>query len=1161
MKKVISLAALLVTIWVSAQSADQNYISTVTYKIATVSTIADPAPEEAAMEVKYYDGLGRPIQNVSYKQAADGKSIITPMAYDEFGREQKQYLPFRNDNVADFDPDAIDKVQSYYSDGDPALTGNPYFDVTGNAYIQKEFENSPLNRIMKQAAPGDDWAMGNGHEIRFEYQTNAQDEVRNFYVTLELTPYGIYKPVLNSDGFYAAHTLYKTVTKDENWHGHDDHTTMEFKDKEGRVILKCTFEDNQRHETYYVYDKFGNLSFVIPPLVDSANVTTEALGGICYEYRYDFRNRLAEKKLPGKELEYIFYDMLDRPTVTGPVYDPFGDMTMGWLYTKYDLLGRICFTGWYSDNSYQEDINTMRTFYDNPVNIDHAVRDNTTMIGSVAVGYRFGSLPPHFELLTINYYDDYAFPHGPLVLTDVQNQAVQANAKGLVTGSWTRMITVESEAAAEEGYTFYDKKSRPVLNYTTEHLHGFNEVQTKYDFAGQVLYTKTSHKKTNGAGTLFTIQDSLSYTPQGRLLKHMQKANNKPWELLSYNTYDNLGGLISKKVGGTDISTFTGLQKVDFRYNVRGWLTDINDRRNLADEIPDLFAFHINYNLPDSETYPVEALYNGNISETYWRSGSDNILRSYGFEYDAMNRLKNAVYQKPGSTPCVGNYDEYLEYDKNGNIQALHRTGNSDTVTTVEPIDDLTYTYATDKPNQLLKVTDATNSPKGFTDDSDGTNDTVDDYVYDLFGNMRTDQNKNISSISYNHLNLPIEIVIDGNKKITYIYDAAGRKLQKAVWDGTATVKTDYLSGFQYKGEKLQFFPTTEGYVNYTNDPLVDPDAAFNYVYNYTDHLGNIRLSYSNDPAENVLKILEENHYYPFGLKHENYSSDVKHYAKEEMEPLGIKPVPPSTNADYQYKYNGKEWQGELGLNMYDMDMRDYDPAIARWVVLDPVVHHDVSPYIAYNNNPVFWADPSGADSEDSFGRTSNSNGRYIPVSEREEVGEATTNKQEKRKKKKNQEQKKKVKVHTEEEKEEFIERVKYEQLMLRQGFEVTWDDNIFLSLGHQVTWAMPTAEWSAILSFFGKSSEIVTTLHGAERIAGIGAASRGGVLSSEGIRTTMTLGRQIKQLDGATVFLREITPGRFNAVVQGEKGIITTMANWSQKSINRIAKNYGWKL
>src|SRR5690625_3698145 len=70
------------------------------------------------------------------------------------------------------------------------------------------------------------------------------------------------------------------------------------------------------------------------------------------------------------------------------------------------------------------------------------------------------------------------------------------------------------------------------------------------------------------------------------------------------------------------------------------------------------------------------------------------------------------------------------------------------------------------------------------------------------------------------------------------------------------------------------------------------------------------------------------------------------------------------TKTEYMYRYNEKEWQDELGLNMYAMDMRQYDPAIARWVVQDPVVHHSMSLYSSFDGNPVFWADPSGADTE-----------------------------------------------------------------------------------------------------------------------------------------------------------------------------------------------------
>ena len=86
------------------------------------------------------------------------------------------------------------------------------------------------------------------------------------------------------------------------------------------------------------------------------------------------------------------------------------------------------------------------------------------------------------------------------------------------------------------------------------------------------------------------------------------------------------------------------------------------------------------------------------------------------------------------------------------------------------------------------------------------------------------------------------------------------------------------------------------------------------------------------------------------------------------------------------------------------------------------------------------------------------------------------------------------------------------------------------------------------------------TTGHGSERIAGK-LATRGGVLSLTEAWITRILGSGFPQADGATVYLRQLSNGRYNAVVWGEKGIITTMKGWSQKSINRIAKNYGWKL
>ncbi|KAF2343142.1 RHS repeat-associated core domain-containing protein, partial [Flavobacterium tistrianum] len=140
-----------------------------------------------------------------------------------------------------------------------------------------------------------------------------------------------------------------------------------------------------------------------------------------------------------------------------------------------------------------------------------------------------------------------------------------------------------------------------------------------------------------------------------------------------------------------------------------------------------------------------------------------------------------------------------------------------------------------------------------------------DDYSYDDNGNMIADKNKNITDISYNHLNLPKKITFGTTGSIEYFYNASGQKLKKAVTEGTVTAVTDYLGGYQYKDNVLEFFPTAEGYVKNTA-------GALSYVFQYKDHLGNVRVSYAKNPTTQVLEIIEENNYYPFGLKHKAYN-------------------------------------------------------------------------------------------------------------------------------------------------------------------------------------------------------------------------------------------------------------------------------------------------
>ena len=118
----------------------------------------------------------------------------------------------------------------------------------------------------------------------------------------------------------------------------------------------------------------------------------------------------------------------------------------------------------------------------------------------------------------------------------------------------------------------------------------------------------------------------------------------------------------------------------------------------------------------------------------------------------------------------------------------------------------------------------------------------------------------------------------------------------------------------------LSFFPTSEGFYDYEN---------FRYIYQYKDHLGNVRLSFVKN-SEGDLEIKDTNDYYPFGLSFLKPSSGVSAY-----DPMAI---------PYNYKYNGKELQ-ETG--MYDYGARFYMPDIGRWGVVDELAedYESWSPY------------------------------------------------------------------------------------------------------------------------------------------------------------------------------------------------------------------------
>ncbi|NER12755.1 hypothetical protein GWK08_04835 [Leptobacterium flavescens] len=916
----------------STLSSTKNYVYTRNYQRGMTDANQVQNNSDIIEQVAYTDGLGRPTQTVAIKQAPGKEDIITHITYDGYGRQEKEYLPFMSaGTVGTYRTGDQDLATKQYHTTHYAADFQNVTTSDANAYSQTQFEASPLNRPLKQAAPGKAWKLGSGREIKFAYEANVANEVR--YYTVSFTGNDPETPVLTANNHYAAGELYKTVTKDENWQSgqaHDkDHTTEEFKDNRGQVVLKRTYDQNVAHDTYYVYDDFGNLSFVLSPKVDTSDgVSTTELNELCYQYKYDRRNRLIEKKIPGKGWEYIVYNILDQPIMT---QDPNLQAQNQWLFTKYDAFGRAVYTGRIGSSSTRA---TLQTAADTASVQYETKSNNANALGGTNTYYSNSAYPNTGidQVFSVNYYDDYRFDGNvsdfdlTVPTGSIYGQAITTLTQGLATGTKVRVLGTNNWIVT---LTAYDSKARPIYIATKNgELNTTDVLESKLDFAGKVEETKNTHTK--GSNAAIVVTERFEYDHAARLKRQTHQVGSGSEELIVENTYDEIGQLVQKGVGNAK-SSATRLQTVDYSYNVRGWLKTINDINNIGN---DLFSFKIAYNDPTSGT----ALYNGNISQTQWKTANtDSSLKTYTYSYDALNRIKSGIDD-------TGNYNlQSIAYDKNGNITSLLRKGHINAgATSFGTMDDLTYSY--DSGNKLMKVADgATIDEFGFKDDAvNTTTDTTDDYNYDVNGNMITDTNKNITAISYNYLNLPTEVVFDNdqNKKINYIYDAAGMKLKKVVTDGSSLTTTEYAANFVYENSNLQFFSTAEGYV--------EPDGSngYDYIYQCKDHLGNIRLSYSDDNGDGSVtssEIREENNYYPFGLKHKGYNSAV-------------------IGRNHKYEYQGKENQEELGLEWQDFGWRNHDPALGRWMNLDPLAEKfiEYSPYNSMMNNPMKFIDPDG---------------------------------------------------------------------------------------------------------------------------------------------------------------------------------------------------------
>ncbi len=914
-KIILPLAICACCMNISAQVLPPAYTSGATINYVRTWSVQKPMTDgnvvsastnlqEVTQATQYIDGIGRPLQTVVRGVTPLAKDMVAPVIYDQYGREQNKYLGYVSPGAdGSFKTDPFLEQKNFYAD---ANTNSP---VKGQGetyyYGQTQFEASPLNRVAKTLAPGNSWnAAGRG--VSMSYDVNAASEVRIWNISF--TP----GAVPTSTGYYAAGLLYRKVTADER-----GYRTVEYKDIEGHLLLKkvevVAPANITVHSgwlcTYYVYDDFNNLRFVIPPkatalVVASGNIDATTSAELCFRYEYDSRNRMIVKKVPGAGAVSMVYDARDRLVMTQD--GNFALAPAKWMVMEYDALNRPIKTGLLTD------ANTA-TYHQG--------------LASVSIAYPNTS-GGNYELLSQTYYDDYSWVAtsgspfannlspsetwtGFLAASNTifpypQTIVEQASTKGLVTGSKVKIIG-SSPVVYLYSVSYYDDRNRVIQSQATNITGGRDYSTSQYTFDGKLLINKITHTKAGGTVQTYILITTNTYDAAGRLLNTMKNINSTGNKTVLTNTYDEIGQLKTKKLAA-EYNSGAGLETLTYDYNIRGWM--LGENRNYAKtaaSTSNYFGFDLGYDKVSIAptgggsigTYAIP-VYNGNVEGTVWKSKGDGEIRKYDFKYDPANRLLKADFNQytSGTFNKNANVDFSVKmgdgaipssaYDANGNIISM--TQNGLTLNTSPIIDQLTYTY-TANSNKLSKVMDAIGIDNKLGDFNDGTSGSGTDYNYDANGNLNLDNNKAISGITYNHLNLPWVITVTGKGTITYTYDAAGNKLKKVTQENNATVfynnvnnttnittTTSYISGFVYETkvysnpalitlqyiDVLQFTAQEEGRIR----RKIDGTFAFDYFLK--DHLGNVRMVLTDNiqtdiypaaslEASNV--ALEQNYY------------------------------------------------------------------------------------------------------------------------------------------------------------------------------------------------------------------------------------------------------------------------------------------------------------
>ena len=907
----ITFLALCVPFLLYAQSKKQNYIKETLHLDTNGASIEN---------VSYYNGLGNLSEIVS---TASGTSdnVYTFKTYDSKGRESKNFYPTPIGSGLDF--------KDYYSF--VSASSNYYNDE----YAFKQNYYDDADHIVREDVAGNNWHAHSAHN-ECSYETNTlSDKVIRYDAD----------PIAKS--YYPEGCLEKESAKDA-----DGNEVVIFKDLDGNTIL----ERRNQGDTYYVYDKLGQLRYILSPQYQEK----EDLAAYAYQYDYDECGNLVRKTLPGSQYTQYWYDKEGLLAYEQDALLRDKGLYRFYLYDRFDRVVLVGTTTSCNTNIKNAKLNVSFSSQNGGIaNSGYAFYGNTS-------NFSKGS---NVSLEKAYYYDSYDFLSGAF---KDDFAPISPSQKGGCNDLLAGSIIKTSNGQFLFTVNSYDPKGN-LINTSTKGLKGYtSKVSNTYSLTNKLV---TSDAELDVKyGELLKISLTNEYSTRNNLLiskklilSHGEGTESSSTLNYMYDATNRLSQIVRPEQYGN----------VSYSYDVHGWPVKIESNS---------FKEELSYS--DGVGTPC---YNGNISSLKWSNSNYSEKRGYKFHYDRLNRLTEANYGEGESLSNAGdNFKESVNYDLNGNITSLERHGKKQDGT-YGVIDKLNVSL---NGNQIVNISDAADKIvyEGALD-FEPASDGISSCKYNDFGALISDTGRGITMIEYDNNKNPIRIQFSNGNVTKYIYSAEGTKLRTIYYtampninvpdgctheldaseiqttdsldflmEGNLILKNGRINKYLFEGGYCGIAKPAPHFSLYEDGSdseiseeeqkayeerrkewtkaveALNATDAFNFYYYNKDHLGNNR-----EVIDFGGKICQVINYYPFGTPFSDQSTTLQ--------------------ADFQpYKYNGKEFDMMHGLNTYDYGARQYNPIVPTWDRIDPLCENFgyMSPYNYCLDNPVNTTDQDG---------------------------------------------------------------------------------------------------------------------------------------------------------------------------------------------------------